>query len=406
MKKFLLIPLAVILISGLVFSGCAEPAPASNTLKIGGCMPLSGPASAAGIAWKQGWELAFEKINAEGGLKIGSDTYTLELLLEDSKGSAEGGATAATKLCYQNSVKFLMGDISDFMVPPIYAVTSEAGALFCASLVMYSESVPGSYADVGPDKPLLIRMTLTTDETCSMSIQHLVKNYPNAKTIGLMALAFPECDTLNTYYAAAWEPFGLSVSPDYERYPPDLVDFVPTLTRLLATEPDAIVDLSSTLNQFQLIVKTARDLGFNGPIIYPLPCDPLYVAEVMPNISDVITCGFTMDDPNLPDAIKEVIELGRAKYGTDLMEDSIFAYDQVMLLAQMLVKANSVEPKVVQDTFETMTAPGSLQSVFGPANSGGLEKTGVNRALVRPSPLSRLINGKGELVGMFTIEIP
>jgi branched-chain amino acid transport system substrate-binding protein len=416
MKKFLLIPLAVILISGLIFSGCAQPTPAPTptptptpevkTLKIGGSMPLSGPPSAAGIAWKQGWELAVEKINKEGGLKIGGDTYMLELLVEDSKASAEGGTTVATKLCYEEGVKFMMGDITDFMIPPIYKVTSEAGALFCESLITTSAAVPGNIGDVGPDKPLLIRMALTTDEVWTIPIQYLAKNYPNVKTVGLLALAFPNFDAFATTFASDCAPLGWTVSPDYERFPPDLVDFVPLVTRLMGTKPDAIIDVSSTLSQFPLIVKVARDLGFNGPVVFPLPCDPLYAGEVMPNLSDVITCGFTMDDPNLPDEVKEVIALGRAKFGKDLIEDSIFSYDQVMLLAQMMVKAQSVDPQKVQDTFETLTAPGSLHSIFGSAYAGGLKTTGVNRVLVRPNPMSRLVNGKSDYLGMFSVDIP
>jgi hypothetical protein len=87
-------------------------------------------------------------------------------------------------------------------------------------------------------------------------------------------------------------------------------------------------------------------------------------------------------------------------------EDAIFAYDEIMLLAQTLEKAQSTDPQTVQDTFETLTAPGSLQSIFGAAYVGGLETTGVNRVLVRPSSLSHVVNGNGEFIGMFPRDIP
>jgi branched-chain amino acid transport system substrate-binding protein len=400
------ISIALVLILMPVLGACGGAPGGEQTLKIGGSMPLSGPPSAAGIAFKQGWEIAVEKINEEGGLKIGGSTYMIELLVEDSKASAEGGSTVATKLCYQDGVKYIMGDIADFMTPPIYEVTSESGALFCESLVSTSAAVSGSMADVGPDKPLLIRMGLTTDEVWPILLQYLAENYPEVKTIGLLALGFPHMDAYPTAFASDCAPLGFTVSPGYERFAPDLIDFSPLVTRLLATKPDAIFNLSSTLSQFPLIVKAAREMGFNGPVLYPLPCDPLYAGEVMPNLSDVFTCGFTMDDPNLPDAVKEVIELGRAKYGKDLIEDSIFSYDQLMLLSQMMVKANSVDPQKVQDNFETLTTPGSLQSIFGDAYAGGLQTTGVNRVLVRPNPMSRLVNGKSDYLGMFPVEIP
>jgi branched-chain amino acid transport system substrate-binding protein len=402
------VSLVTVLTLTSIITGCdgTTPTQETKTLKIGGSMPLSGPVSAAGLAFSQGWELAVDKINEEGGLEIGDSTYMIELIVEDSKASPEGGTTAATKLCYQDGVKLLMGDIADYMIPPIYEVTSEAGVLFCVTQKLSSKDVPGSYGNPGSDMPLLIRMAPTNiPEIGMVAVEYLVENYPEVKTIGLMSPAFPEYEVLPEYYATLWAPLGLEVIPEQEMFPPDLIDFNPVVSRLLETNPDAIVG-GSTLSQFPLIVKTAREMGFNGPIVFPAVCDPGYAGEVMPNLSDVITCGIPMDAPNLPDAINEVIELGQAKYGAkNFVEDSIFAYDQVMLLAQVLVKAQSVDPQTVQDTFETLTVPGSLQSVFGSAYVGGLESTGVNRVLVRPHPLSCLVNGVGEFLGLFPVEV-
>jgi len=385
----------------------SSPAAANKTLKLGGCMPLSGPPSAAGIAWKQGWELAVEQINKAGGLQIGKDKYNFDISVEDTKASAEGGTTGATKLVLQENIKFVMGDIADFMIPAIYKVTAEGGALFCESLLATSADVPGSFADVAPDKPLLIRMTPANSELDIIPIQYVIKNYPQVKSIGFIALAFPDYDNLAKVYAANWAPLGLTVSSDYERIAPDTIDFNPIMSRLLATKPDVIYDLRSTLSQFPLVVKAARDAGFNGPIVFPLPANPADAAGAGVNLSDVFTLGVAMDDPKAPDAVKKVITLGRAKYGNkDFIEDSIFAYDQLMMLTQMLQKAQSVDPQTVIKTYETLKKSGDLQSVFGPAYVGGLKKTGVNRVLVRPVPLSRLVNGQGEFIGMFSVDIP
>jgi hypothetical protein len=68
-------------------------------------------------------------------------------------------------------------------------------------------------------------------------------------------------------------------------------------------------------------------------------------------------------------------------------------------------KAQSVDPEQVLATLDTMTAPGSLQTCFGPAHMGGLESFGVNRVLVRPIPISHIMNGKIEFVGFMPIEV-
>ena len=107
--------------------GACTPKPISGekTLKIGGCLPLTGPASVAGLAFKQGWDMAVEKINNEGGLKIGADTYKIDLIIEDDKASPEASTTAATKLCYQDNVKFVLGSLAAVLMGPMYQVTKE-----------------------------------------------------------------------------------------------------------------------------------------------------------------------------------------------------------------------------------------------------------------------------------------
>ncbi len=121
-------------------------------LHIGGVAVLSGPVSETGLAWSRGWELAFDKINERGGLKIGEDTYHIKLFVEDSKLSADGGITAATKLVYQNKVKFVLGEIADWITNPIYTVTKPAGVLQVITCLNVSGNVEGSIADVGPNK--------------------------------------------------------------------------------------------------------------------------------------------------------------------------------------------------------------------------------------------------------------
>ena len=80
MKKYLALAMAFVLVAA-VFAGCgnssagtATTAPAApagtGTVKIGMSGPLTGGASAYGLAVKAGMEVAVEEINAKGGLQI------------------------------------------------------------------------------------------------------------------------------------------------------------------------------------------------------------------------------------------------------------------------------------------------------------------------------------------------
>ncbi|MEJ2740258.1 MAG: ABC transporter substrate-binding protein, partial [Dehalococcoidia bacterium] len=371
-----------------------------------GTLPLSGPASAAGIAFKQGYDLAVEKINNDGGIKIGPDSYMVEFITLDDKLSAEGSTTATTKLCYEDEVPFVFSSLAALTFNSMYKITRESGALMIISLLGISESYKDSYGGVAPDKPLLVRFGVAHDEDNVAVIKYMHENYPDVKTVALTTIDSPEYKELDKKFAGDWAPMGLEVSPVYELFAPDVMDFNPLVTRLLSADPDALFVYSAAPTHFLLIVETARELGFDGPIMFGPTLDPAYVSMAAPNLSDVICPGITMDSPDLPDSLKEVVAMGREKFGQDFVEDGIFAYDNVMVFAQLLEKAQSLDPETVLETFESSTAPDSFQSIFGPAHAGGLKTVGVNRILVGQTPVSRVIDGKGEFVGLFPKDIP
>ena len=78
MKKVLAMPMAALMVAAM-FTGCSSSKPATETtaavaaagtVKIGMSGPLTGGASAYGLAVKAGMEVAVEEINAKGGLQI------------------------------------------------------------------------------------------------------------------------------------------------------------------------------------------------------------------------------------------------------------------------------------------------------------------------------------------------
>ena len=52
----------------------------------------------------------------------------------------------------------------------------------------------------------------------------------------------------------------------------------------------------------------------------------------------------------------------------------------------------------VAKTFQTLTNPGDLQALYGPAYASGIKTYGINAITVRPVPISRLVDGKAEFV--------
>ena len=98
----------------------------------------------------------------------------IEFINEDSKGSAEGASTAASKLVNQDKVQFIIGAMLESEVAAIYQVTKPAGVLYATANI----NVPGHAADVSADKDLFVRFAVSPDENQPIDLDYLQKSLP------------------------------------------------------------------------------------------------------------------------------------------------------------------------------------------------------------------------------------
>jgi branched-chain amino acid transport system substrate-binding protein len=80
-----------------------------STISVGATLPLTGPDSKSGTAFKEGYDLAFEEANAAGGIELSSGRRKVELTLLDDRGQVEAAAMLADRLISQEKVDFLLG---------------------------------------------------------------------------------------------------------------------------------------------------------------------------------------------------------------------------------------------------------------------------------------------------------
>jgi len=157
-----------------------------------------------------------------------------------------------------------------------------------------------------------------------------------------------------------------------------------------------------------LIVKAARELGFTGPIMSLGSASPVFVlaGAGAANCYDIMCNQAYAGDPNAPQAMKDVKARWEAKYTDPYVDDALMPWDEVWVLAQAIEKAGSLEPEAVMEALEGMSAPGSLQTTFGPGHMGGLQTFGVNRMLVRPIPITVIQGEEIRMVKWVTPELP
>jgi branched-chain amino acid transport system substrate-binding protein len=341
----------------------------------------------------RGFEIYADAVNEAGGVQIGEDTYMIEIIAEDSLGAAEGAGTAATKLVEQDGVKFIIGAILEDEVAAIYQVTQPAGVLYATANI----NVPEHAVDVSPDKDLFVRLAVSPDENQPIDLDYILGTYPEAKKIAISA---PDIgyegmiERLNTQ--AASRGFEIVFT---EKWAWGTTDFVATMTRILASEPDIVFAMNSGQAMDQL--KAARQLGFEGVFVSNSPLgadvfvvvvqDPVMLTDVLVNSPDV-----THPTPEM----QKLMDRWEAKWpGEGFISDAVHAYDMPWILVQAMQKAGSIEPADVLAALESMTNPGDLETNEGPGYMGGMDRFGVNRVLFRPYPITRIMNGELEFIG-------
>jgi branched-chain amino acid transport system substrate-binding protein len=387
------VALCVVIVTSVMLLGAfaGSTLAGEKTLKVGIIMPLSGPISFVGVGLMRAVELYFDKVNKEGGLQLGGDTYMIDLIAEDSKTDPTVASTATKKLVYKDEANFVFGAITPPVAAAIYQVCERAKALH---IITYIDA-PATPGDVSAQKHYAVRLNPTSDTNWEMNYNFIREKYPQAKRLFIVApdVGLP----VETKAKKLAEERGFTFV-GHNIWPIGIEDFMPYYTKALATNPDIIQGANSAQAGFQL--RTARQLGFKGIFISDSPLAPAIILSIVGKEGsyDVLTNG--MDFANATPGIKESMDLWAKKYKEPYFEDTPVTYAQAEAFVQALKKANSVKVEKVIAAFESMTAPGSFQTCWGPAHMSGKKTFGANRILQRPVPQTRLMNGKIEFIGL------
>jgi branched-chain amino acid transport system substrate-binding protein len=91
-------------------------APAGNEIVIGATLPLTGAESRIGGFYKEGYELAFEEANQNGGISVGGKKMAVRLTLLDDTSAQATAASLADRLINSDKVSFLLGTYATNLV--------------------------------------------------------------------------------------------------------------------------------------------------------------------------------------------------------------------------------------------------------------------------------------------------
>jgi len=388
MKKFLgicAIMLTVVAVIATMWSAKSAAAAETEEVRIGVISSLSGPAVAWGLPTYQTWKLQKNMYNQAGGVKIGDKVYRIKFLVEDDKYMPEPGVAAVKKLIYRDKVDYILGGISTL-------ITVAAGPIYQKNKVIAmvdGTSGPG----IGPKLTWVFRMIVTEFERAVAIAGWLSKNKPEIRKVAYVA---PDTEgghgSIKIFKKVTGRVTDWKIGSG-EFYEPGSKDYYAVLSKVLKEKPDLLYTDTASPGDFGLIMKQSRELGFKGKIWYGAITDP----AVPLAIAGAKACE-DWYSPNYPFNVTTEMKKLTAAYHKEYGEYSTTTTcicDTLPVLIQAMQQAGTIDKYKVRDALET----GKFTSVCGSdARFYGKDRYGIAHQWIRPICISRMHNGKQELV--------
>jgi branched-chain amino acid transport system substrate-binding protein len=387
-NKVLLGMLILLMVMSIMITGaCSSNAPAATkTLKIGVITSMSGDLSAALKGLSDAVKPTQDLYNNKGGITVGGQKYNLELTAYDDQSTAAGAVTAANKLV-QDGVKFAVAPVYPPALRAMIPVTDGAKILaFSATQVDPSTFTPQfKYAF-----------------NCDATMYHLYathaylqKTYPNVKKVAIVQPVDPGVDYIIGMIKKDLPTKGIQIV-DQESFTPDTQDFYPLLTKVLATQPDAI-ELPGGIPPWTAgIVNAARDQGFKGPIFAAAVVGGLHDISILlkPGYSGFFEGAPDVESTKMPQDVQDLNKLTQQEQGHAITFDNFQVIGALAICLQAIQKADSLDPDKVAATLETMTFDSPLG---GKGKFTGQDLGFLHLGIMDQVPIGTIDNGKVDM---------
>lgn len=339
MKKLLSIILSLTLAAALL-SGCGAETAGKNEIGIGINYELSGEVASYGQASVQGIELAIEEINAAGGI----NGKMIKPFKYDNKSDKSQATTLAKKLMTQHKVAVVLGPATS----GAFKATIPEATKNKVAVISGSTTAEGVTSDENGVKEFAFRICFSDLYQGTAMANYALKNMSATKAVIIMDNSSDYGKGLAENFKKTFESAGGTIVAT-EAFVSGDTDFNAILTKIKGQEFDVIF-IPGYYNEAGLIIKQARDLGINAPI---LGADGFGAPELVelagkPALNNVFfSSHFSVLDKN--PAVSDFIANFNAKYKKDPDQFAALGYDLVYFVADAIKRAGSTDPVAIKD---------------------------------------------------------
>ena len=329
---------------------CAAGGSAAADLKIGVAEALSGPAGQYGLSIRNGFQLAADEINAAGG--IGGNK--IAMVIEDEQGKKEQAIDVFKKLIFQDKVLMVFG--------PTLSNSAQAADPIAQGAKVVAFGTSNTADGITSIGDYVFRNSVTEADVLPETLRVAVKHAGIKK----VAVLYGNDDvfTKSGYdaFKKALDDLKIPVTTT-ETFAKGDVDFKAQLTKIKATNPDAIV-LSALIAEGAPIMVQARQLGIDLPFIGGNGMNSVKIFDLAKDKSDKLWVGSPWSLNNQTPENSRFVVAYTQKYKSAPDQFAAQAYDAMQILKQALGKVKlsgnlEADRKSLRDALPSVTYTGA-----------------------------------------------
>ena len=236
-----------------------------DKIVLGAAVSLTGKYSSNGVHTQNGYNMAVERINSKGGIKVGGKTYKFEIIYYDDESNPKRAAQLAERLISQDGVEFMLGPYSSGLTKAMAPVTEKYGVPMVeangASRSLFTKGYKYLFAVLAPANLYL-----------DVAIRTAVE-LNGGKGVNI-AMAFEQdafSQDVRLGIVDAAEDTGSKIVID-DKLPKELNDMAATLAKVKAVKPDVLVVSGHTKGALTAIRQIA-EMKVDVPMLAMTHCD-------------------------------------------------------------------------------------------------------------------------------------
>ncbi|MFK7877130.1 MAG: ABC transporter substrate-binding protein [Paracoccaceae bacterium] len=345
-------------------------------LKIGFVGVTSGPAAAWGISNQRSMEARAAWINETGGYTIGDTTYDIEIVSFDDQKDPKRAIAGMEKMA-QEGIHYVVGPNVDDGAAAVRPV-AEANDIMYFPYAFPKElySAPASNAVLG---------MIANYQSGPAIYKHLMEN-EGVKTVAFIAANESDPLSQRDGGVAAAKELGLEVVSDSVTYQVDTTDFTPVLTPILRTRPDLLVLSGVSPANAPQLIRSARELGFEGLISTETAQDAGVLAEGAGDLANgFISVGGASTAELASPMMNEFVERYTSMFGEYNDESNTKVYALEYILETIKATPEAIEDVAAfQASMDSFEAPNPYMNGDEKLRYVGMSSFGQKRQIAVP----------------------